>query len=80
MRKVNLLLDNGGVRLPTRLIPEPGLNMRFPWYDATPRPRFIAQFNRRPWYVRRETDVQVEIIDGRGERTLLEGRSFIWER
>jgi len=41
--------------------------------------RFAAHVARRPWNVGRDTDVQVEIIDGRGERTLLEGRWFWWD-
>ena len=80
VRSVDVLLENGAVRIPTTLLPEPGLNARFPWYDATPRPRFVASIEKRPRNVRRNTDVQVEIVDGRGEHTLLEGRWFTWER
>ena len=80
IREVNFLFDNGGVRQRAKLLPEPALNKALPWYDVTTRPRFVAQFDRRPWYIGRDTDVQVEIIDGRGERTLLEGRWFWWDR
>jgi hypothetical protein len=62
VRQVNLLFDNGGVRLPAR-------------FDGN---RFVAEFAQRPENIARDTDVQVEIIDGRGERTLLEGRWFWW--
>lgn len=79
VREVNLLFDNGGVRVPTTLQDDPGLKAGFPWYPATPRPRFVANFPRRPRRIRPDTDVQVEIIDGRGERTLLEGRWVDWE-
>jgi len=79
VRAVNLLFENGGVRIPTTLLPEPAINKALPWYDVTTRPRFVAQFDRRPWNVGFDTDVQVEIIDGRGQRTLLEGRWFWWE-
>jgi hypothetical protein len=78
IRRVNLLFDNGTVRYPARLIAEPTLSAAMPWYDAAPLPRFIAPFERRPANVRPDTDVQVEIIDGRGERTLLEGRLIDW--
>lgn len=78
IREVNLLLDNGGVRLPTTLQPDPKLSAQFPWYDATPRPRFMAAFPKRPPGVRRVTDIQVEIIDGRGRRTLLDDRWVEW--
>jgi hypothetical protein len=80
IRAVNLLFDNGTVRMPARLVAEPSLNAAFPWYDATTAPRFLASIPRKPWYIGRDTDVQVEIIDGRGERTLLEGRWFWWDR
>lgn len=80
VRAVNLLFDNGGVRVPATLADDPVLRASMPWYDATTRPRFIATFERRPRLVTRDTDVQVEIIDGRGERTLLEGRWFWWDR
>lgn len=63
VRRVSLLLENGGVRVPATLNGE----------------RFAARVARRPWNVGRDTDVQVEIIDGRGERTLLEGRWFWWD-
>ena len=49
-----------------------------PFYPRTPRPRYVALFERRPKGVRRVTDVQVEIVDGRGAKTLLEGRFIIW--
>jgi hypothetical protein len=80
IREVNLLFEDGGVRIPTTLRAEPSLTSSLPWYDATRQPRFLASFNRRPRGVYRDTDVQVEIIDGRGQRTLLEGRWFTWER
>lgn len=78
IRKVDLLFDNGQVRYPTMLLEEKGLKDGFPWYPKTPRPRFVAYFPSRPANVRRDTDVQVEITDGRGQRTLLEGRWIDW--
>jgi hypothetical protein len=62
VRGVNLLFDNGGVRIPAQLTGS----------------RFVAEFAQRPGNIRRDTDVQVEIVDGRGARTLLEGRWFWW--
>ncbi|HKO54262.1 MAG TPA: hypothetical protein VJ276_00210 [Thermoanaerobaculia bacterium] len=78
IREVNLLFDDGGVRLPTQLIEDAGLKGGFPWYPRVPRPRFVAPFRKRPLGIRPDTDVQVEIIDGRGERTLLEGVWIDW--
>ncbi len=62
VRAVNLLFDNGAVRVPATLTGK----------------QFIAEFAQRPEHIERDTDVQVEIIDGRGERTLLEGRWIWW--
>jgi hypothetical protein len=78
IRKVDLLFDNGQVRYPTTLIEDKGLKGGFPWYPQTTRPRFIALFNSKPSNVRKDTDIQVEITDGRGKRTLLEGRWIDW--
>jgi hypothetical protein len=78
VREVNLLFDNGAVRVPAELRADPALSRQFPWYDATPRPRFVCAFDRRPSGVRSSTDIQVEIVDGRGERTLLDDRWVEW--
>ena len=42
----------------------------WPWYPDT-QPGFAATFARRPRGVRAFTDLQIEIVDGRGERTRL---------
>jgi hypothetical protein len=78
IQSVNLLFNNGAIRFPTELRPDPGLKTQFRWYDATPRPRYEAAFSKRPRGVWRNTDIQVEIIDGRGKRTLLEDRWVVW--
>src|SRR5437762_275923 len=80
IRKVEFLLDNGQVRIPARLIEDKGVSHGLPWYSATPRPRFIASFDRRPKNVRPDTDVQVEITDGQGNKTVLDGRPIDWIR
>jgi lipoprotein-anchoring transpeptidase ErfK/SrfK len=80
IRKVDLLFDNGQVRVPTKRIEDPGVTKALPWYPATPRPRFIARFDRRPWYIRPDTDVQVEITDGNGNKTVWDGRPINWIR
>ena len=80
VRKVVLLFDNGQVRMPTTLLEDRGLSKGLPWYPKTPRPRFVAPFPKRPWFIRPDTDVQVEITDGRGKKTLLDGRPLDWIR
>lgn len=79
IRQVNLLVNNGGIRLPTVLQSDPLLQRQFPWYPATSRPRFTAQFAGPPSGVWRHTDMQPEIIDGRGNRVLLEDRWIDWQ-
>jgi hypothetical protein len=80
IRRVDLLFENGQVRIPTTLIDDPGVSKGLPWYPKTPKPRFIAAFNARPRWVGRQTEVQVEIIDGRGNKTVLDGRPIEWIR
>jgi hypothetical protein len=77
IRKVELLLENGALRYPTSLHPDPQLSALFHWYPV-PMPRFVAAFDQRPAGVSRQTDVQVEITDGRGEKTRLEDQWFEW--
>ncbi|HJT16851.1 MAG TPA: hypothetical protein VJ853_05670, partial [Thermoanaerobaculia bacterium] len=78
IREVNLLLNNGGIRIRAPLEDLPAIKREFPWYDATSQPRFIFVFANRPRGLRDLTDIQVEVIDGRGTRTLLEDRWIGW--
>jgi len=78
IREVNLLMNNGAIRIPTRLQDDSALKRTFPWYDATTHPRFVAGFSNRPRGMWKLTDIQVEIIDGRGVRTLLDDRWVGW--
>lgn len=79
IREVNLIFNNGLIRLPATLQKgEAALKQHFRWYDATDRPRYVAGFAARPAGVWEITDVQVEIIDGRGRKTLLEDRWITW--
>jgi hypothetical protein len=78
VREVNLLFNNGAIRIPAFLRPDASVSKAYPWYPV-PTPRFMRAFTERPPGVRRETDLQVEIVDGRGERTLLEDRWIEWK-
>jgi len=78
IRSVTLRFASGRVRIPAFLFDDPALRRRFPWYDATTKPRFVREIERRPGGVAERTDLQVEIIDGRGKRVLLEDRFFLW--
>ncbi|MEO8036413.1 MAG: hypothetical protein ABI837_18395, partial [Acidobacteriota bacterium] len=78
VRGVDLLFEQGSVRIPAILIADPALSRRYPWYPQVPRPRFVSSLIKRPPAVREETDVQVEIIDGAGHATRLEDRWIRW--
>lgn len=79
IRGVDVLLDQGRIRIPAELREDAGLSRGFHWYPNVPKPRFIASLPRRPAGVPRDTDLQVEITDGRGAKTRLEGRWVRWE-
>ncbi|MEA2237492.1 MAG: hypothetical protein QOC81_2216 [Thermoanaerobaculia bacterium] len=78
IREVNLLFQNGTIRIPATLRADPGTSRWYRWYDATTKPAYIREFASRPKHIRPNTDVQVEIIDGRGDRTLLDDRWIDW--
>ncbi|HEY8165478.1 MAG TPA: hypothetical protein VIF83_07995 [Gemmatimonadaceae bacterium] len=78
IREVNLLVNSGTIRLATELREEAALTRKFPWYPATVKPRVVARFPKRPAGVWQRTDMQTEIIDGRGDRILLEDRWILW--
>jgi hypothetical protein len=79
IRAVDLWFDNHTVRQPAQLVPDPLLNARCPTTPNLTRTRYLAQFDHRPEGVRRKTDVQVEVTDGRGERRVFDDRWFTWE-
>ncbi|HEY8181359.1 MAG TPA: hypothetical protein VII32_03915 [Thermoanaerobaculia bacterium] len=74
IRAVNLLVNNGAIRLATRLRADSNENL-FPGCRTI---GFAAMFATRPSGVWVHTDVQPEIIDGAGERFLLEDRWVEW--
>lgn len=57
--------------------PRPDVHARWPWYPD-PSPGYGAVFDHRPHGVRRQTDIQIEIVDGRGERTRLPAALVDW--
>ncbi len=79
VREVNLLFNNGLVRMKAEPYANPYLNRVFPFYDASTRPAFALKVPARPGNVWRQTDVQTEIIDGHGRRVLLPDRFIEWE-
>jgi hypothetical protein len=79
IQRVDLLFEQGRVRMPAQLRPDPAVTALYPWYPRTARPRFVAGFAARPPGVNVETDVEIEITDGRGRVQRLGERWFRWE-
>ncbi|HYI13003.1 MAG TPA: hypothetical protein VEK57_28410 [Thermoanaerobaculia bacterium] len=78
IRSVDLLFDNHRERVRANLVGDRHLEARCPGLGFT-RTRYVAVFEKRPPGVDQKTDVQVEVTDGRGERTLFEARWISWD-
>lgn len=79
IREVNVLVDAGRRRFRADLFPRADVSALYPWYPQTPNPAFAVVLPKRPRGVPRETDVQIEIIDGRGEATRLRDVLLTWQ-
>jgi len=79
LRSVNVLIDNGRFHVPAGLFPREDVTRLYPWYPQTPKPAFSMMIQRRPRSVPQETDVQIEIVDGTGRRTLLPDVPVTWK-
>ncbi|HXH37410.1 MAG TPA: hypothetical protein VNN08_02175 [Thermoanaerobaculia bacterium] len=76
---VDVLLHNGMFRFHTTPASRIDVQMKFPWYPRVHNAGFTITFpQKRPPGVPRLTDVQVEIIDGKGGRTRLPDVVIDW--
>lgn len=76
IRGVDLVFNNGAVRFPAT----PMVTAPFPdRCGKFPGTRYIASFPKRPDSIRVETDLQIEVTDGRGVKTKFESRWLRWE-
>jgi hypothetical protein len=80
IRSVTALIDNGRRRYPLPLFERSDFTQRFPWYPQTPRPAFSSRIEQRPSDLWKFTDVQIEIVDGRGHVTRLPDAPITWNR
>ncbi|HYS53965.1 MAG TPA: hypothetical protein VER58_09425 [Thermoanaerobaculia bacterium] len=78
IRNVIVRVDNGRFRIAAGLFKRDDVTQLYPWYPQTPLPAFATTIPRRPRGVPEETDVQVEIIDGAGHRTMLPDVLVAW--
>jgi hypothetical protein len=77
--EVNLLFGSGRIRVPAELHPRPKLTTEvFPWYSNVERPAFRKTFDTPLRGLPRDTDLQVEVVDGSGRRTYLDAAWFTW--
>ena len=79
IRSVDVLLDAGRRRFPAALFARADVSVSFPWYPWTPRPAFVLTLPARPHGVGKSTDVQIEIVDGRGRATRLRDALISWK-
>jgi hypothetical protein len=78
LSSVDVLLHNGMYRFHTLPTSRLDVKMKFPWYARVRDVGFTVTFPKRPRGVPQWTDVQVEIIDGKGGRTRLPDIGIRW--
>ncbi|HYH06360.1 MAG TPA: hypothetical protein VEK11_04785 [Thermoanaerobaculia bacterium] len=78
VKSVDLYFDNRTVRRTATLTPDATLDARCPG-QRMHRTRFLLQYSVRPCCIAKETDVQVEVTDGRGVRTPFDQRWITWD-
>jgi len=77
IRSVDLWLNSRRVRYPATLSPA-RLEEHCPGNARVTRVRFLGFFKTRPPEIHHDTDVQVEVTDGRGVRTVYDDRWITW--
>lgn len=78
VRGVNLLFENGAVSIPAKLERRDDLKVAFPDLAYPQIAGFVAEFPKRPKDVRRETDLQVEVVDKNGKSATFGTRFMTW--
>jgi hypothetical protein len=79
IRQVDLWFDNHTYRHRANLMPQPQLQSRCAGDPRFTRLRYIAVFGKRPPAIRPDTDIQVEVTDGRGVKAVFDDRWIRWE-
>jgi hypothetical protein len=78
IRSATALLYSGRLRVPMQLYDRPDVKALYPWYPKVPRPGIHATVPKRPKGMPRETDIQIEIVDGAGNVTRFRDIPFTW--
>jgi hypothetical protein len=79
IRSVDVYLENRRLHYPAHLGHDAGLDSRCPGDPRVARTRFVLVFPARPAAVHRDTDVQIDVTDGRGVTTSFDNRWLQWE-
>lgn len=79
IRQVDVLLQGGKIRMTAIPYDRRDVQKAFPWYPQVAHPGFDLVIPKRPKGISRETDVQVEIIDGDGRATRLPDTLINWQ-
>ena len=72
VRGVDLLFEDGHVRVPAILVADPKLT------QFGPKPRFVSALKKRPDGVSFDSDVQAVVTDGRGREKRLQYYWITW--
>ncbi len=75
---VNVCFGNRKICTRAAMHPRPDVTRMLPGYPAQERVGFATDLSGPPAGIRGETDMQVEIVDGRGRKTLLRPSFFRW--
>ena len=66
IRSATALIHNQRIRVPMKLYERGDVKDVLPWYPETTHPGFGVTVPKRPKGVPRQTDIQIEIVDGSG--------------
>ncbi|MGK2859931.1 MAG: DUF4214 domain-containing protein [Thermoanaerobaculia bacterium] len=78
VKDIRLVFGNGKVTLPVERFAWARLHELMPWYPDNDLPGFKAVIQTRPDGLYLDTDLQVEIVDGRGDVTALDHLFIKW--
>ena len=78
VKEVRLVFGNGKVTIPAERFAWPRVHELMPWYAATDLPGFKAVIPTRPDGLFLDTDLLVEVVDGRDEVTVLDHLFLKW--
>lgn len=79
IRSVDLWFNNRRTRYPAKLQPDAALASRCAGVPNVTRARYLAILYDRPPDIREVTDVQVEVTDAHGRKTVFDDRWITWD-